>query len=265
MCRNDFLKIHGHASLLERGISLYSFDNINSTNSFARELFASGEGKAPALVVADSQSEGKGRMGRSFYSPSGTGIYMTLVLDVTDCDARSTVKITSASAVAVSRAIERITGKRVGIKWVNDLYLDQKKVCGILAESFVADGKRYVMVGVGINLSTKCFPTELSGIAGSLEASVEKEVRRELVLAACCEILDTYTALCGGDVSYMGEYRERSVVIGRRIRFMSGERTGEGVAVSIDDSGALKVLCDGGVEISLCSGEITIRLSEVDK
>lgn len=265
MKEHDFLGIAGDSSLERRNIFLYSFDSVDSTNSLARRMILSGEAKAPALFVADGQTGGRGRMGRSFYSPSDTGIYMTLVFDVTDDMSASVMRMTSAVSVAVTDAIERVTGRSVGIKWVNDLYLDGKKICGILAESFFSGERRYAAVGVGINLSTKDFPEELTGIAGSLTDDGESPFRRELTLAVCCEIFDIYEKIKQGDLSYMEEYRRRSIVLGKRVDLTVDGVTRSGVAVFVDDEGALCVRCDDGRERKLCSGEISLRISEVER
>lgn len=261
----DFLGIEGDNSLDRRNICIYSFDSVDSTNSLARRMAMSGEAKAPALIIADGQTGGRGRMGRSFYSPSDTGIYMTLLFDVTEDISASVMRMTSAVSVAVSVAIENVTGRRVGIKWVNDLYLDGRKICGILAESFLSGNRRYAAVGVGINLCTKDFPEELAGIAGSLTDKKENLLRRELALATCCEIFDIYEKIRQGDISYLQEYRRRSVVLGKRVNFVADGVTSTGVALSVGDDGALCVRCDDGSERYLCSGEITLRISEETK
>ena len=259
----DFLGIVNDAALAERKVSVYSFDCVDSTNSLARRMVLAGEISAVSLVIADGQTGGRGRMGRSFFSPADTGIYMTLVLDVTSDSSASVMRLTSAVSVAVSRAIESVTGKSVGIKWVNDLYLDGKKICGILAESFFAGERRYAIVGVGINLSTRDFPSELADIAGSLSDADGSAFRKDLTLAVCCEMYDIYERIRRGDFSYMEEYRLRSVVLGRRVTLVRDGVIDSGVAVSVDDEGALHVRCDDGSEKALRSGEISLRMSEV--
>ncbi len=259
--KNDFLKIENHPWLSERGVAVCSFLCVDSTNTLARTLVSSGELAVPALVLSDSQRGGRGRMGRSFYSPEGTGIYMTLVLDITEESLASAVKITTAASVAVSRAILSVTGKNVGIKWVNDLYLNNKKICGILAESFFTDGRRYAAVGVGINLSTYVFPSELEGIAGSI--GEDGEVRRELTASVCREIYDIYEDIKQGDTRYMEEYRSRSTVLGKQVDFVIDGIKYSGEALSVDDSGGLLVQSDDGEQRVLCSGEISLRIKEV--
>ena len=151
--------------LSDRGILVAFADEIDSTSAEARRWAECG-GKAPALFVAERQTAGRGRLGRSFYSPSDTGIYMTLLLEIGE-DFPDTAGLTSAAAVAVLRGTDRLTQGKTQIKWVNDILLDGKKICGILAESFLVGDKTYAAIGIGVNVSTKDFPEDIRGIAGS--------------------------------------------------------------------------------------------------
>ncbi len=254
----DFLGICDDCALADRQISVYSFGQVDSTNSLAKRMITSSEAVAPALLVADTQTGGRGRMGRSFFSPSGTGIYMSLALDVTDYDISSVTRMTSAAAVAVCCAIEKTVGAEPLIKWVNDLYLDGKKVCGILAESFFAGDRRFVVIGIGINLSTEDFPEDIKNIAGSL--GKETSFRRELTVAAATELFDLLARVKGGDTSYMEEYRRRSCVLGKSVDLTADGVTLTGVAVAVENDGALRVLLSDGSERLLSSGEISLRL-----
>lgn len=197
-------------------------------------------------------------MGRSFFSPSGTGIYMSLAVDVTDCEVSSVTRMTSAAAVAVCRAIGKTVGIEPLIKWVNDLYLDGKKVCGILAESFFSDDRRIAVIGVGINLSTENFPEEIRNIAGSL--GKYGGVRKELTVFVACELFDILSAVRLGDTSYMDEYRRRSCVLGKAVYFTADGVTRTGVAVAVENDGGLRVVLDDGSERVLSGGEISLRL-----
>ena len=255
--QEDFLNLSDSAMLKELGISVVSYKHIDSTNLTARRLAAQGCA-TPLLIVADSQSEGRGRMGRSFYSPNATGLYMTLLLDVTDDAPPSIVKITSAAAVAVSSAIEHVTDADCRIKWVNDLYLNGKKISGILAEAFFENDRKYVCVGVGVNICTEDFPEELKGIAGAIGADVN--LRGKLATEICREMLDIYMKIKNGNLAYMDEYRRRSLVLGREVRFFENGKSFEGVAVSVDDDGGLCVLLDNNQRVILRSGEISLRL-----
>ena len=254
----DFLGICDDRALADRKIRVFSFGQVDSTNSLAKRMITSSEKLAPALLVADSQTGGRGRMGRSFFSPSETGIYMSLALDVTDRDISSVTRMTSAAAVAVCRAIADTVGRDPLIKWVNDLYLDGKKVCGILAESFFAGDKRIAVVGVGINLSTEDFPEEIRNIAGSL--GKDTSLRKALTVAVATQLFDILDTVKNGDASYMEEYRKRSLVLGKAVDFTADGVTRTGVAVAVEADGALRVLLSDGSERVLSSGEISLRL-----
>lgn len=254
----DFLDVRHVPEFADRRINVISFECVDSTNSLARRMITSEQAFAPALFLADTQTDGRGRMGRSFFSPSGTGIYMSLAVDVTDFPLSSVTRMTSAAAVAVCRAIIRVTGREPLIKWVNDLYLNGKKVCGILAESFFVGERRFAVVGIGINLSTEDFPDELKTVAGSL--CQDADARKALTVCAACELYDILDGVKNGDVSYMDEYRERSLVLGRAVDFTADGATVSAMAVGIENDGGLRVALADGSERVLSGGEISLRL-----
>ena len=137
-------------------LDLFLYPVIDSTNDEAKRLIKSGT-TPPFLVAANEQTHGRGRQGKSFYSPADTGIYMSLVLSFSDGESIS--KITVIASVAVCKAIEKLTGLKPEIKWVNDVYLNGKKICGILCESVIGGTDLTpVIIGVGLNLSTTDFP-----------------------------------------------------------------------------------------------------------
>ena len=148
-------------------IRIDAFELLDSTNTEAKRQ-ALGGLSVPALIIADGQSAGRGRMGRSFYSPASQGLYMSLLVSAKESVSDS-LRLTTAASVAVARSIEEICGISVGIKWVNDLYLNGRKICGILCESFSGeDGKRYTVIGVGLNLYTEEFPRDIKNTAAAL-------------------------------------------------------------------------------------------------
>ena len=143
-----------------QNIRIDIFDLLDSTNLEARRQADRGM-SAPALIVASAQSEGRGRLGRSFYSPAHAGLYMSLLLEASDNSADN-VRLTTATAVAVAESIDELCGIATEIKWVNDIYLGGRKICGILCESFTsAIGKRYAVVGIGLNLRASDFPDDI--------------------------------------------------------------------------------------------------------
>lgn len=247
------------SALLERpGVRVTVLDCVDSTNSEAKRRAAAGV-CGTELIAAVRQTAGRGRMGRSFYSPADTGLYMSLLLPCPEGFERA-VYSTTAAAAAVVRAIERLTPLRPMIKWVNDIYLDGRKICGILTEAVtdsVTGALSGVVVGVGVNLKTSCFPPELEHIASSLgEAAPD---RCALAAAITDELLAITDAL--PDRSFLEFYRSRSLVIGRRITYTANGAAHGALAVGIDGQGGLIVRTDSGEKITLSSGEISLRLA----
>ena len=236
------------------------FDTLPSTNTFLRELAAEGASEG-VVAVAAAQTAGKGRLGRSFFSPADTGLYMSVLLRPL-LAAEDAPRITTAAAVAVCEALEEVCGVHPGIKWVNDIFLDGRKVCGILTEaSFDAETGTlsYAVTGIGINVYEPKggFPEELRDIAGA----VTKERRRGLRAALCAAVLRhfwaLYSALPGG--SCAAEYRRRCLCIGQRIRILAGRTETPALALDVDDACRLWVRLDDGEEKLLSSGEISVR------
>ena len=172
-------------------------------------------------------------------------------------------RLTSLGAVAVLEAIKQQLCIETQIKWVNDLYLDGKKVAGILAESFESAGARYVAIGVGVNISTKDFPDFLELKAGSLlENSQRFGAEQRLELAAQISKRIIKALECEDTGEYMKKYREASCVIGKRIKLCKNGFEQYGIALDISDDGALSVLLDGGERVELSSGEISLFVEE---
>ncbi len=245
------------AKLKTQNVATFHFESVDSTNTYARNLIDNGE-KSLLLVVADEQTGGRGRNGKSFYSSNKGSVYMTVVLHpcVPFSDA---VGATTASAVAVSRAIESVTGKRTDIKWVNDLYFCEKKICGILCEAVGKNGSvSSVIIGVGINLADCKFPDELKGVAGSLGG--DAALRDELVAAVADELFSISFGPLDEDL--LEEYRGKSLVIGKRIDYFINGQKNTATAVGIDGYGGLIIRKDDGAQDILRSGEISVRVSQ---
>jgi len=228
------------------------FDCVTSTNSVLADMAKNGAlpGKT---VVAWMQTEGRGRLGRTFVSPRG-GIYMSMLLKNDD-----TMLLTARAGVAIKRAIEEITGLRVQIKWVNDILINGRKVAGILAQGM----QDLVVVGVGINfcVDLRDLGSELADSAASLYKSRD-DARVDAVDLVNAVARHMYGLAAETDNSrWLGEYRASSAVIGRRVNvWQAGVKTGSGMAVSVDDSCALHVLDESKGEMILSTGEITLRL-----
>ncbi len=243
---------------------LHLFDSIDSTNRYAKGL-AGGKEVQKALVLACHQSEGRGRLSRSFYSPQG-GVYLSLLLPATFL-LRDASLITSAAAVAVSEAIEEVCGLYCQIKWVNDLFLRSKKVCGILTEGVlsVESGRLgAVVVGIGLNLFTKqeAFQESLKSIATSLYDGVENlppDLSVDLLVAKIVEKTEE-SLLTLSTRSFLTAYRDRSLVLGHTVTVLSNSRTYRATAIAIDDDARLVVVDETGQEKHLSSGEISIHL-----
>ena len=234
---------------------------LGSTNARAKQLAAQGA-KHGTLVIADSQTAGRGRFGRRFESPSGRGVYMSFVLRP-ELPAERAVMITSMTAVAVARAIERLADVDIAIKWVNDLYAGGKKVCGILCEAgvgFESGQLEYVVVGIGVNTARGDFPPELADIATSVGNVCGRDIPRAALIAQICNCMEElYPGLADG--AFMEESRRRSNVIGRRVVVMRGGEQWHALAVDIDDEGSLVVETPEGRK-TVHSGEISVRWEE---
>ena len=233
-------------------ITVCVFDEIDSTNNEAKRMALDGF-LGDALLVAHSQTAGRGRMGRSFYSPTGTGAYFSILHTLTAplCDA---VAITSAASVAVMRSFRQLTGIQTQIKWVNDLYYNQKKICGILTEATSAGEKTHVIVGIGINLDTTDFPQDLQGIAGSLGAQIDTagliaEIYRQV----------SYYLQTPGNREWLDDYRANSCVLGKKVSWTDAQTTRIGTAEAIDEDGALLIRDEKNELIRLHTGEISLR------
>lgn len=234
------------------------FDTVESTNSEAKRISADGVSE-PVLIAAEAQSAGRGRMGRSFYSPFGTGLYMSYLYKP-ETALSDNVAVTSAAAVAVVRAIREVAGIECRIKWVNDIYFENRKICGILTEAVTdsKNDKHCVTVGIGINVSTEAFPDELKAKAGSLGKAT---IDRNRLAAATVNHLET---LIKGlpERTFLEEYRSSSLVIGKHIVYTENGRETEAVAVGIDGNGALTVKNHDGTEAVLNTGEISLRIEQ---
>ena len=241
------------------GRELEIHDLLDSTNNRAKALAAAGAAHGTA-VIADSQSGGKGRLGRSFFSPEHSGIYLTVILRP-DCTPDRAGLLTSLAAVAAARAVEKVSGADVKIKWVNDLYLNGKKICGILTEGGLgleAGRLEYAAVGIGINVNRMEFPPELREIATSIGNETGTSPDRNRLIA---EILNELDALYGDleTGAFLEESRRRSNVIGREVTVIEGGKKYPARAVDIDGQGRLVIETEEG-RTCLNYGEVSLKL-----
>ncbi|MBQ8758741.1 MAG: biotin--[Clostridia bacterium] len=253
--------LESKANVCGKNITVLS--SVDSTNNYVKEhadILPDGH-----IVVANEQLSGRGRQGKKFYSPSGEGLYMSILVKDTKLidDELFTAKI----CLAVCRAIDRLTGtdnnSGVGIKWVNDIYFGKKKLCGILCERFRSPyDKTYVVAGVGVNVSLlgSTIPKDLRSIVTSLYDITKKVYDRFELASLICEEFEKVFSLENTEV--LREYKRRSIVIGREIRIVREEGDIRAAALDICEDGALLVRTEEGYTQKLCGGEITIRLKK---
>lgn len=237
---------------------------VDSTNLIVRKRANGGEAEG-LVVAASSQSAGSGRMGRSFFSPPDSGLYVSVLLRP-KAEAAASLSITTAAAVAVCRAIERVFGVEAKIKWVNDVFVGGRKVCGILTEaalSVESGTLEFAVLGIGINVYEPSggFPPEISGVAGALCRGERRANARNALLAA---ILTEFFALYDrlGERPQIEEYRARSLALGRRVSVipLAGGEERSALVEEITDDAALVLRFDDGSYETLTSGEIRVRL-----
>lgn len=258
------------------------FDSIDSTNNEAKRMISRAQVSENLCLVAFEQTAGRGRQGKSFFSPD-TGLYMTVVLPVGRPIA-SQVTMTVRTAAAVCSAIEEVTGISAGIKWVNDIYVRGKKCCGILCEAvndYEKGVMQYMIAGIGINIYTKEWPEEIKNIAGSLyeedpdgacpmKSNLSSQNEKPLpetpdtgtVAGRLTEKIAENLKSWIFDVpaeEFLTYYKSRSIVLGKEIVFTEDGESRTGIAADIDEKGGL-VVETAPQNIVLRSGEISIKL-----
>lgn len=235
---------------------IITIPETESTNTYLKALAADGE--RDLCVIAKRQTGGRGRLGRTFESPDG-GLYMSFV-PASDSDPAGEC-ITAKAAVAAVRAVERLTGLNVMIKWVNDLYVGGLKLAGILAEGAVdpaAGSHEYMIIGIGVNLTDGCLPKSLGNIATSVEAAGGK-VPAPAELAR--EILREFEA-CG---DFREEYARRQLLLGKTVTAHRGNETFNATAEALADDMSMILRLEDGTRVAVNSGEISLRIPEADR
>lgn len=241
---------------------IHCYESVTSTNDVLKQMARQG---APhgTVLVADSQSAGRGRLGRAFVSPANMGVYMSVLLRPA-CGPTQLMHLTCAAACAACSAIESVLGFRPGVKWANDLVYQKKKLAGILTElGFHPDGSvAYCIIGIGVNCNQQLadFPPQIRQIAGSLTMVTGSPINRGVVAAG---MIDSFAAmnevLLKEKGKIMTEYRKDCITIGQQISLVRGERIRHGKALDVDGDGALIVeYPDGSVE-AVNSGEVSVR------
>lgn len=238
------------------------FSELDSTNDRLKAMARQG---APhgTVLLADRQTGGHGRMGRTFLSPEGMGVYLSILLRPS-CAPADLMHLTCATGVAMCEAVEQAARFRPGIKWTNDLVYGKRKLGGILTELGLnpKGGVDYAIIGIGINCcqAETDFAPEIRDIAGSLSMAAGREIDRSQVAAAMMDALCRMSGnLLSGKAWLLDQYRKDCITVGQDISLLRGEEVRHGHAVDVDDNGALVVAFpDGSVE-AVNSGEVSVR------
>ena len=239
------------------GRRIHCYETTDSTMDVAQRLAAAGEPEG-SVVVAEAQGKGRGRMGRTWISPKGKGIYLSVILRP-DLQLMEIPKITLVAAVAVAQAVEAATGLKPEIKWPNDLLIGGKKIAGILTElNAELNRVNTVVVGIGLNVNTPAdkLPAQGTSLAEELGAKVD---RLELARALLTHLDRSYAQfLQEGLAPILEDWRRFAAFLGRRVRVALEGRTLDGQAVDVDASGALLVRTDTGLVESVSAGEVLL-------
>lgn len=262
--KTDILSVQGIRKYLcseMTDIDISVMEISSSTNAIVREKANIGVQEG-YMVIANEQTAGRGRWGRNFFSPRDTGIYMSLLLRPRNYSAKQAVRITTMAAVAMCETIEAVSDEKAEIKWVNDIFVRKKKVCGILTEgSFNLESGLldYAVLGIGINIyePQNGFPKEISSIAGAVFSEKQSDVKNRLVSEFLNHFYRYYTASCQTD--YVEQYRNRSFVIGKQVNMRLDNEVKSALVIGIDDECRLLVKYLDGTEACYSSGEISIK------
>ena len=243
-------------------LSVEVFPQVTSTNTVLREQAEAGAPEGTVLLAGE-QTEGRGRRGRTFYSPPWAGLYISLLLRPS-LPAAEALSITTCAAVAVAEAIERVAGVPAEIKWVNDVFCRGKKVCGILTEAALdleSGGLRYAVLGMGLNVlpPPEGFPSELAEVAGSilLEPTDDGDFRNRLAAEILNGFLSYYPNL--KEKPFFEAYRNRSLILGKPIWILEPNRRQEAFALNLDRDFQLQVRLANGETRTLSAGEVSVR------
>lgn len=242
------------------GRACLCFDTLESTNDYAKTL-AKQTSVHGTLIVADTQTAGKGRRGRVWQSPKGSTISMSLCLEP-KLPADRAAGLTLVMALAVAEAIHQLAGVNAQIKWPNDIVLNGKKICGILTEMSFVDDHYVVIIGAGINVNTEDFPEEIKEIASSIRKETGKAFSRENLIAGVMKWFEIYYKQYTRkkDLSLLKERYENLLINkSREVQVLDPKGTYTGVAKGITKEGNLVVVCPDGTEQEIYSGEVSVR------
>lgn len=262
---SDVLSEEGINRYLCNKYSVRVYQEISSTNDVLKKMAVSEHAQQGTTIVSDYQTGGKGRLGRSFFSPKGSGLYLSMLLrpEGTVID---NLMLTAQSAVAVYRAVKKVAGIELSIKWVNDLYYNGRKICGILSEgqASMESGKmEYIVVGIGVNVyePDNGFPDDIKEKAGSIfgKKSEDNQINRNELAA---EIINEFYKLAN-ERGLAREYIEKNMVPGHDILVIDGSKVRNARAVGIKEDGTLEIIEEDGSSNTLIFGEVSVRLSDM--
>ena len=240
--------------------SFYWFDSVDSTNTYLKTA-ARQDAPHGTVAVADCQTGGKGRLGRSFQSPGGVGVYLSMLLRP-QCPPEELMHLTCAVGTAMCDALEQSSGLRPGIKWTNDLVYGRKKAAGILTELGMSPEGLYAVVGIGVNCcqGPQDFPQELRDRATSLTMETGHPIDRARVAAAMMDALYRMDAgMLTQKEAMLRRYKQDCVTLGKEISLVRGEQISHGLALDIGDNGDLIVRFSDGHVGAVSSGEVSVR------
>jgi BirA family biotin operon repressor/biotin-[acetyl-CoA-carboxylase] ligase len=237
--------------------NIFIYPTLASTNITAMEMAKNGCAHGTA-VLANHQSAGKGRSGKSFFSPAESGLYMSMVLRTDTINVNHISMVTPAAAVAVCKSVEAVTGQKPGVKWVNDVLLHGKKICGILTEAVITGNNAgYVVVGIGVNIDTANFPEELRSVAGSVVCGRSSGDIRGRIAASIINLLMS-PEMWMDEKKIRKEYRDRLVMLGKNVTVNDGGEPYKAVALDIDGACHLIIKRTDGETLALISGEVSV-------
>lgn len=243
------------------GNNIHYFKTIDSTNTYTKKLALNGLEEG-TIVLSDEQTGGRGRLGRAWVSPTGSSVSISILLRP-NVEPKDAAKITEIAAAATAKAIHKVIGLDAGIKWPNDIILENKKVCGILTEmSAELSEINYVIVGIGINVNVDNFPDDISKVATSLKRVKKEEVsRKEIVISLVREFERLYYDYINtGSLKKTVEIcKNKSVTIGKKVKIISRNSELIATALDISENGELIVKKENGEIIKVISGEVSVR------
>ena len=254
------MKILNQLETAWAGKTCLCFDTLDSTQSCGKEL-AKKEHVHGTLIIAESQTSGKGRRGRVWQTQEGSAIAMSLCLEPklrTDHAAG----LTLVMALAVAEAIREVAGAEPQIKWPNDIVLNGKKICGILTEMCLKEGGYVVIIGVGINVNTDEFPEKIRTIASSLKIETGREISREILIASVMKYFEKFYEQYEQteDLSLLkARYESMLANKEKEVQVLDSKAPYQGIAKGINSAGNLIVVCEDGTEKEVYSGEVSVR------